>query len=154
MAVSPNTDFTAGAILTAAQQNNFPRGVMGYFTSTANSAVTTATADVTGATVTFTAVANRLYRATFSCSWTQSDALSFITFLFTDGSNNILNIRYQTIPNNNGFATSTVTFLFTSTAGSITRKIRAATSAGTATIYGATADSRFYHYSIEDMGPA
>ena len=154
MAVSPNTDFTAGQILTATQQNNFPRGVMGYFTSTANHAVTTATADVTGATATFTAVANRLYRATISCYWTQSDALSTLTFLLTDGSNNILNIRAQTIPNNNGINAATHSFLFTSTAGSITRKIRAATSGGTATIYGATADSRFYHYAVEDLGPA
>ena len=29
MAINPNTDFTTGAILTAAQQNRFPRGITG-----------------------------------------------------------------------------------------------------------------------------
>ena len=153
MATTPNTDFTSGQILTAAQQNNFPRGVMGYFISTANSAVTTTTADITGATATFTAVANRLYKATLAAYWNQSDAGATITFLLTDGSNSILNQRIHFASNNNTKVQSTVTFLCTSTAGSSPRKIRAATSGGTATIFGATADTQFYSFSIEDMGP-
>ena len=38
MAINPNTDFTAGAVLTAAQQNRFPRGVVAltFDTATAN----------------------------------------------------------------------------------------------------------------------
>lgn len=65
MAINPNTDFTAGAILTAAQQNRFPRGVMavGNKTSVQNG-ITTATEIVNSGS--FTAVANRYYRITFT----------------------------------------------------------------------------------------
>lgn len=63
MAINPNTDFTAGAILTAAQQNRFPRGILSFVEKTTN------TASVTAETVlltlpAFTAVANRYYRVT------------------------------------------------------------------------------------------
>jgi hypothetical protein len=64
MAISPNTDFSAGAILTASQQNQFPRGVMQLATATANSAsIGAETATLT--TPSFTAVANRYYRITY-----------------------------------------------------------------------------------------
>ena len=63
MAINPNTDFTAGAILTADQQNRFPRGILSFVEKT------TATSGVTAETVivtlpAFTAVANRYYRVT------------------------------------------------------------------------------------------
>ena len=65
MAITPNTDFVSGAILTAQQQNNFPRGVMALATSTTTYTLTTSAAIATGMTVTFTAVANRNYRVTY-----------------------------------------------------------------------------------------
>ena len=57
-----NTPFIAGSILTAAQMSNLPFGVAGYvsLTSLSQTGITTAT-DITGATITFTAVANRPY---------------------------------------------------------------------------------------------
>ena len=63
MAISPNTDFTAGQILTATQQNQFPRGIMQLVTGTS-------TVSLSGETLTltlpaFTAVANRNYRITY-----------------------------------------------------------------------------------------
>jgi hypothetical protein len=61
MAINPNTDFTSGAILTAAQQNQFPRGIMQLATSTTSPANVTAT-EVVQLTATFTAVANRYYK--------------------------------------------------------------------------------------------
>lgn len=151
MAVSPNTDFTSGQILTAAQQNNFPRGVMNYAISTANVAVTTV-ADVTGMSLTFTAVANRLYRATFEC-FMNCSSTSLSEFYLTDGSNVQKDFVFQTMPAGE-FQTLCFQSLFTSTAGSITRKIRAAASAGTLTFYGNTADNRFFSFIIEDLGPA
>jgi len=63
MAISPNVDFVAGAILTATQQNQFPRGVMAYGKSTTNIAFTGETTIITLSA--FTAVANRYYRITF-----------------------------------------------------------------------------------------
>jgi hypothetical protein len=65
MAISPNVDFVAGAILTAAQQNQFPRGIMAYAESSTNYTLTTSAAVATGMTATFTAVANRYYKITY-----------------------------------------------------------------------------------------
>lgn len=63
---TPNTNFSSGAVLTAAQQNNFPRGVMARATSQTSYVLTTSsTVLVTGMTVTFTAVANRYYKITY-----------------------------------------------------------------------------------------
>jgi hypothetical protein len=61
MAINPNTDFTAGQVLTADQQNRFPRGVMSFVEKT------TSTTPITAETVvltlpSFTAVANRYYK--------------------------------------------------------------------------------------------
>lgn len=63
MAISPNTDFSAGAILTAVQQNQFPRGVVAYVNRNANATYTTEAVDITSST--FTAVANRYYKITY-----------------------------------------------------------------------------------------
>lgn len=60
MAINPNTDFVAGAILTAAQQNRFPRGIMTVAESVTSSGTITAEAVQVTATA-FTAVANRYY---------------------------------------------------------------------------------------------
>jgi hypothetical protein len=152
MAVTPNTTFVSGAILTAAQQNNFPRGVMGYAISTANTSLTTSDVDITGMTATFTAVANRLYKATFSCFYQQTNALERIFITLTDGSNVAQNNTMQVTPNNNGFNSISYTFLFTASAGSTTRKMRASMGGGTATIFGAPADGRTYSFLIEDVG--
>jgi hypothetical protein len=60
MAINPNTNFTAGQVLTADQTNRFPRGVMAYGFATSTIAGFTAET-VTLSAVTFTAVANRYY---------------------------------------------------------------------------------------------
>ena len=65
MAINPNTDFTSGAVLTADQQNRFPRGVMALATSTTSYTLTTTETIATGMTVTFTPVLNRYYRITY-----------------------------------------------------------------------------------------
>jgi hypothetical protein len=152
MAVSPNTNFTSGQILTAQQANNWPRGVMGYYVSTANSAIGTATADVTGASITWTAEANRLYRALFVCDYSITNASGLAGLYLTDSSNNIIQAIAATTANNNGFNQMTLQFLFTVSAGSVTRKIRSDVSAGTGTIRGTS--GAVYMFSIEDMGPA
>jgi len=64
MAINPNTDFSSGAVLTAAQQNRFPRGIVAFIESTSvDSYSTTETVKLTATT--FTAVANRYYRLTY-----------------------------------------------------------------------------------------
>ena len=64
MAINPNTDFSSGAILTAAQQNRFPRGVMARNeVTTSDLTITAEEIQLTGSS--FTAVANRYYRMTY-----------------------------------------------------------------------------------------
>jgi hypothetical protein len=66
MAISPNVDFSSGAVYTADQANRFPRGVMARAISETTYVLTTSsTVLVTGMTVTFTAVANRFYKITY-----------------------------------------------------------------------------------------
>jgi len=65
MAINPNTDFSSGAVLTSAQQNRFPRGVMALATSSTSYTLTTGTVISTGMTVTWTAVAGRNYKITY-----------------------------------------------------------------------------------------
>jgi uncharacterized membrane protein AbrB (regulator of aidB expression) len=64
MAITPNTDFVSGAILTAQQQNNFPRGIMQRVVST-STYTGTPTETVTLTLPAFTAVANRMYKVTY-----------------------------------------------------------------------------------------
>jgi hypothetical protein len=64
MAITPNTDFVSGAILTAQQQNNFPRGIMQYVQSTSSTGTISAET-LTLTLPSFTAVANRYYRITY-----------------------------------------------------------------------------------------
>ena len=64
MAINPNTDFTSGAVLTAAQQNRFPRGIMALATSTTSDASVT-TEEVELGAISFTAVASRYYKISY-----------------------------------------------------------------------------------------
>jgi len=79
MAITPNTTFTAGAILTAAQQNLFPRGIMQFVEKT------TSTGPITTETVvltlpSFTAVANRYYRVTAYFGYNEQTTGAAATF--------------------------------------------------------------------------
>jgi hypothetical protein len=65
MAVTPNTTFSSGAILTAAQMNRFGRGIMATpATSTTTDSTITTTEEVM-LTYTFTAVSGRMYQITY-----------------------------------------------------------------------------------------
>lgn len=75
---NPNTNFSTGAVLTAAQQNRFPRGVMAYNTvTTTDSTVTAEEVQITGSS--FTAVANRYYRITYFEPYLASSASTVYT---------------------------------------------------------------------------
>jgi hypothetical protein len=124
----------------------------GYYASTSNFSVNTTETDVTGATVTFNAVSNRLYRATFSAFYQQSDAVSRLILTVQDASNAYFSSTQQVMPNNSQYGNITFVYLFSGVSGSITRKVRALVTAGTATMYGSSTAS--YSFSIEDIGPA
>jgi hypothetical protein len=150
MAVSPNDDFTSGQILTAQECNNFPRGVMGYMTSSTNPTVTTSVADVTGVTVTWTAVANRLYRVTFE-GFVGCTTATQNQYFFADASNVTQDSWIQDMGLNT-YQPICLVQILTATAGSKTVKLRAQTSAGTLTFFGTS--GRQFSMVVEDLGPA
>lgn len=152
MAISPNTTFTSGAILTAAQMNNFPRGVMGYVVrDTGNVTIGTSIADVTGASVAFTAVASRGYLVTFTCLVGKTGTAGYFNGYITDGSNNVQADSFENIAVGE-FITFSINYLVTGlTAGAQTLKIRALTSTAGCTLY-ATGTNK-YCLTVTDIGP-
>ena len=153
MAINPNTDFTAGNVLTAAQQNRFPRGIMAYSTKTTDYAATTTLADI-GLSVTFTAVANRYYKYTFGVYATDSSTTSFIYTAITDSSNTVKGDNYTVSLGAGRYLGYTFSYVTTESAGSVTRKARVNTGAGTATLYAGTGHANYIYLIVEDLGPA
>lgn len=156
MAINPNTDFSSGAILTAAQQNRFPRGVMARNTATASdTTVTVEEVQITGSS--FTAVANRYYRITYLEPYLASNTANCV---FT------LRIRQTNLAGaiqNSATSLNTVGSVFFGTAG-ICEAI-STFSAGTVNVVGTLQASAgtgqavrsatgYAFLLVEDIGPA
>jgi hypothetical protein len=151
MAISPNTNFTTGQVLTATNANQWPRGVMAYTTRTSTIGLTTSLADM-GISVTFTAEANRYYKYTFYAYAVNGSVANTLAFYLTDNSNNNLYVSNVYVPGGAFYPFAIMTGVRTESAGSVTRKIRGSTSSGTGSLY---ADSTNVAYLlVEDMGPA
>jgi hypothetical protein len=125
MAITPNTDFVSGAILTAQQQNNFPRGIMATASSTTSYTITTSVVISTGMTVTFTAVAGRNYRITYYEPQVQSpstiNSLVSCQIRLTNAAGTQLQAGIvQTNAASTIYEALTVTYVGTLTAGSVT----------------------------------
>jgi len=160
-----NTTFTSGAILTAAQMNNLPWGIVdataggtsgrGYVTrTTGNYSMTTTMADVTGLTITFTPVTGRLYKASFSAWLTNVGTSQDLQVRMTDGSNNFVQgiQTYCVATQNTPAAFHTI---LTGLSGSTTYKIRAkANTAAGALVVAASGSEGAAVFSIEDIGPS
>jgi hypothetical protein len=152
--MASNTTFVSGAILTAQQQNNFPFGVQGYVKRTAASvSIGTTIADVTGATVTFTAIAGRAYKFSFNATVTKNVTVGTLALYVADGSNNN---QYEFLLEMNdtasGYIVSLCTVVTGLTAGTQTLKLRGVVSVATSTIF-ATATNP-YSLIVEDIGIA
>jgi len=149
MAINPNTDFTAGQVLTADQQNRFPRGVMAQ---TQRSTVYLPDTTITDLfTLTFTAVANRIYKYTLNCPSIDASGAIVLTMSLTDNSNNVLNQCSQILQSGGPRTNLDFTTYRTESAGSVTRKIRGVTNTGNGAMFGSTTIGFF---TIEDIGPA
>ena len=158
MAISPNTDFSSGAVLTAAQQNNFPRGVMALATSTTSYTLTTSEVIATGMTVTFTAVASRYYRITYYEPQAQTATLASNTQLTLRQTNAAGTVLQNTVFANetNALDQSGMTVIRTMTfsAGSITVVGTAKCSLTTGAPQLIRDSTRQAQLLIEDIGPA
>lgn len=153
MPINPNTDFTAGAVLTAAQQNRFPRGVVAYAEVTASD--TTVTAEEIQVTAsTFTAVANRYYRITyFEPKLSSSLAGNQFTqrIRLTNLSGTVLQTTYNE-PNAANFRQCICSIVVTLTAGSTVIVGTAQMGGTTAQLVRSSTEKAFI--VIEDIGPA
>ena len=147
MAINPNTTFTAGSILTAAQQNRFPRGIMAYATTASNAGLTTTVADL-GLSLSFTAVANRYYKYTFAAYASNASIASTLETYVTDSANAIKGSINLYVASASGYTYQLLTYISTETAGTVTRKLRGKCGAGSGTIYGPL------DFWVEDIGPA
>ena len=146
-----NTTFTSGAILTAAQMYNLPWGQVGYASKATDQAITTE-ADISGLSVTWTAVAGRVYK--FTAQLNQATTIGADTTLFlNNGTTNILEAIGQ-LPAGGRTCGAVVFYVTGITAGSKTYKLRYA--AGNAvTIYGATVRATLAsQFIVEDVGAA
>jgi hypothetical protein len=153
---NPNTDFTAGAILTAAQQNRFPRGFLGSATLATTQSVGTAEVDLTGMSVTFTAVAGRIYKFTGTVNITSSGGSGTNKVFLNDGSTNI---KETNVTCGAGlFAINSFTWYVSGiTAGSKTYKLRAVTDNNSPQpqYFGTSTNARVAaQFAVEDVGPA
>jgi len=153
--MATNTTFTSGAILTAAQMNALPFGLVAAPVNiTSNQTGISTITDVTGATVTFTAISGRYYRATFKCSAVGTGSgttYSTYRLTFADSSNTALDIVDYNVVSATDSAVL-ISFQFTAT-GSVTRKIRCAKLTGGDVRLSGNASYPMQFY-IEDMGTA
>jgi hypothetical protein len=147
MAINPNVDFSAGAVLLASQQNRFPRGVMSYVQHTTNVAFTTETTILTATT--FTAVANRYYQITFVEPSLTASATADTTLRIKQGAT-VLQQGLLRNPTTTGYAL-TISVVKTFTAGSVTITGTAQSTATGSAQGSATAPG---YLLIEDIGPA
>lgn len=154
MAISPNVDFTSGQILTATQQNQFPRGIVALGTKTAtDSSITTEEIQVTSSS--FTAVANRYYKITYAENEMSSNAAGYmqLTIRKTNLAGTVLNNAYVGMFGNTTQTQSgTVTAITTLTAGAQVVVGTLTCSAGTGKASAAAVQP--VYIIVEDIGPA
>ena len=148
MAINPNVDFTAGAVLLASQQNRFPRGVVSYVENTANVGFTTETTILTATA--FTAVASRYYRITFFQPSLANTTIGTSTLKIKNGATILQQGIVANVAATTGYA-GTISVVETFTAGSVTITATAQSSATGSAQASATAPG---YLLIEDIGPA
>ena len=162
--MASNTTFVAGNILTAAQMNNLPWGIVtataggtsgsGYIrNTTVPVAIPAAIGDVSGMTISWTAISSRIYKITLTLSDINT-VLGMTPFLIdiTDAANTTKYQARQSFAANQT-ATMTMSYVETGLSGTILRKVRVqgTTNVGT---FNTNAASGLSVFSIEDIGAA
>lgn len=133
---------------------NMPWGIVGTpVTITSSQGSITAVTDITGASITFTAVANRRYKANWQGLMNSTVAGDGFNVFMTDSSNAIQQqcIFYLGTVNDYSFHAE---YVFSLGAGSVTRKLRSQRQYGSGTgtlVAGGSYSTQFW---IEDIGPS
>ena len=152
MAINPNTDFSSGAVLTAAQQNRFPRGIVAFGPSSSTSNITlTETTQITASA--FTAVANRYYRITYyePAAAPAAGASSLINLFIKNGATQLQSGSVQNTGATQSANGTIVQLTTTFSAGSVTLTARAS---GTAGGFLFRASAQLGQLTVEDIGPS
>jgi len=159
MAISPNTTFTAGAVLTASQQNRLPFGVCALASSSTNYTLTTSAVIATGMTATFTAITGRLYKITYNepqaNTTTVSNGFTATQIRETSAAGTLLStalLQTNVAVTVNG--NMTVIYVGTFTAGSVTVVGCALTSSVTGAPVLTRAATAQAQIIVEDIGPS
>jgi hypothetical protein len=153
MAINPNTDFTAGAILTADQQNRFGRGVMAYAeVTTSDTSITAEEIQITASA--FTAVANRYYKITYfepKISANLNGNQFTMRLRLTNLAGTVLQVSYME-PNTANFVMNVCEVVTTFSAGSIVVVGTCAMGGTTGNANRSATEKAFI--LVEDIGPS
>lgn len=152
-AVTPAAFPTSGTILTAAEYNKLPRGVVYYNLVTANQSTISTTVDITSMTAaTWTATSTRTYRTTvYIPQILQNTSTGIIVGRITDSSNvDKQQWNWQLAAGEYGAVNMQV--IETGLTGSVTRKARISTNAGTLNLVQSSTAPGFI--MVEDVGAA
>jgi hypothetical protein len=151
MAINPNTNFSSGAVLTAAQQNRFPRGVMALTKiTTSDTRITAEEVQITGSS--FTAVANRYYKITyFEPNLFGGTGYWGFRIRQTNLTGTVLNTAYN-VTGAGGDGNMNMFWVGTFSAGSVNVVATAQMSAGTGQLV--RSSTVVAHLLVEDIGPA
>lgn len=146
-----NTTFTSGQILTAAQMNNLPMGVANYASNASLSQDVTTLTDITGLTVTFTAVTGRIYKVegwvTFSTTEGTNPANLFIRL----GATTVNGVTFN-LQNTGQAYYAYIAYVGTFTAGSTTLKMSGQRAAGSGTLTASAAATNPAQMLVTDLG--
>ena len=153
MAISPNTTFVAGNILTASQQNAFGFGIVAYQADAVAASFAGETVNIISSS--FTAIANRYYRITYFQPQMQINANDGYSLIKIRKGTTTAGTQIQQgfISNpTSGLPTSgTVSAVTTLTAGA---QQVCATITSTNTTTTNTSATNFGYLLVEDIGPA
>jgi len=154
MAIAPNTTFVSGAILTAAQQNAFGFGIVALGTKTATDAtITVEEIQVTSSS--FTAIANRYYKITYTETELTSSAAGYMQLGIRKtnlAGTSIGNSYVGMFGNATQIQSGTLTIITTLTAGAQVVVGTLLCSAGTGKASAAATQPSYI--IVEDIGPA
>jgi hypothetical protein len=156
MAISPNTDFTTGQVLTSTQANQWPRGIMAIGTNSTSGTATTTESQVM-TTGSFVAVANRYYRISYFepivCKPPVDEASTYIRIRLTNTSGVELQFgQNQSAGTGNSAIALNISIVRTLTAGTTVIAATCGTSTGSASLFrSASAPAVLV---VEDIGPA
>lgn len=150
MAVTPNTTFVAGAILTAAQMNRQPRGIMA--TPASSTTGGTFTAEAQQLTITFTAINGRMYQIVYFEPTLSGSASATCTARLREDSSvgTVINVSTVTLPT--AFTTNLTTQSIFTAAASASKTVVATLQASTGTGTTTRAVARFPQLYVIDIG--